>query len=192
MTFIDSEDWLQHPGSVGRSALGILHICDDDCRELPPGVVGTVHFERDCLPLRYLNDPEKTAAAQHPEHPFWTTVGDLGSLDEDGYLYLADRKSFMIISGGVNIYPQETENALAMHPAVHDVAVIGVPDPEMGEQVKAVVELAPGAPASDELAQDLIEYTRSRIAHYKAPRSVACVDELPRTATGKLVKGLLR
>ncbi|MBB2774388.1 UNVERIFIED_ORG: fatty-acyl-CoA synthase [Mycolicibacterium obuense] len=192
MTFIDSPDWLAHPGSVGRSVLGDLHICDDDGNELPAGRIGTVYFERDRLPFRYLNDPEKTAAAQHPAHPFWTTVGDLGSVDEDGYLYLADRKSFMIISGGVNIYPQETENALTMHPAVHDVAVIGVPDPEMGEQVKAVIQLVEGIRGSDELARELIDYTRSRIAHYKAPRSVEFVDELPRTPTGKLVKGLLR
>ncbi|ORB31890.1 AMP-binding protein [Mycolicibacterium parafortuitum] len=192
MTFIDSADWLEHPGSVGRSVLGVLHICDDDGDELPPGEVGTVYFERDCLPFRYLNDPDKTAAAQHPQHPTWTTVGDLGSVDADGYLYLADRKSFMIISGGVNIYPQEAENVLALHPAVHDVAVIGVPDPEMGERVKAVVQLADGITGSDELAQELIDYTRSRIAHYKAPRLVDFVDELPRTPTGKLVKSRLR
>ncbi|MGE0777736.1 AMP-binding protein [Mycolicibacterium sp.] len=192
MTFIDSADWLAHPGSVGRSVLGTLHICDDDGREVPPGTVGTVYFERDALPFCYLNDDEKTASAQHPEHAFWTTVGDLGSVDEDGYLYLADRKSFMIISGGVNIYPQEAENVLALHPAVHDVAVIGVPDPEMGEQVRAVVQLAEGVQGSDELAAELIDYTRSRIAHYKAPRSVRFIDELPRTPTGKLLKGTLR
>ncbi len=192
MTFIDSPDWLAHPGSVGRSVLGVLHICDDDGLESPAGEVGTVYFERDALPFRYLNDPEKTAGAQHPEHPTWTTVGDLGRVDADGYLYLADRKSFMIISGGVNIYPQEAENALALHPAVLDVAVIGVPDPEMGERVKAVVQLAEGVCESDELAQELIEHTRSRIAHYKAPREVEFIEELPRTPTGKLVKGKLR
>lgn len=195
MTFIDSPDWLAHPGSVGRSVLGVLHICDDDGDdglESPVGEVGTVYFERDALPFRYLNDPEKTAGAQHPDHPTWTTVGDLGRVDADGYLYLADRKSFMIISGGVNIYPQEAENALALHPAVLDVAVIGVPDPEMGERVKAVVQLAEGVCESDELAQELIEHTRSRIAHYKAPREVEFIEELPRTPTGKLVKGKLR
>ncbi|BBZ32003.1 AMP-binding protein [Mycolicibacterium confluentis] len=192
MTFIDTAEWLAHPGSVGRSALGVLHICDDDGAELPAGTVGTVYFERDALPFRYHNDAETTAAAQHPEHPTWTTVGDLGYVDDSGYLYLADRKSFMIISGGVNIYPQEIENTLTLHPAVFDVAVIGVPDPEMGEQVKAVVQLMPGLPGSDELARDLIEYTRDRIAHYKAPRTVDFVDDLPRTPTGKLVKGKLR
>ncbi|BBZ22432.1 hypothetical protein MHIB_08500 [Mycolicibacter hiberniae] len=125
-------------------------------------------------------------------HPTWTTAGDMGYVDADGNLYLADRKSFMIISGGVNIYPQEVENTLTLHPAVFDVAVIGVPDPEMGEQVKAVVQLKPGVHGTDELARDLIEYTRDRIAHYKAPRSVDFVDSLPRTPTGKLVKGKLR
>ncbi|WP_082949638.1 AMP-binding protein [Mycobacterium sp. ACS4331] len=192
MTFIDTAEWLDHPGSVGRSALGVLHICDDDGAELPVGTVGTVYFERDALPFRYHNDPEKTSAAQHPEHPAWTTVGDLGYIDGDGHLYLADRKSFMIISGGVNIYPQEVENALALHPAVHDVAVIGVPDPEMGEQVKAVVQLTPGITGTEVLERELIDYTRERIAHYKAPRSVDFVDDLPRTPTGKLVKGKLR
>ena len=114
MTVIDSPDWLAHPGSVGRSVLGVVHICDEDGNELPIGEIGTVYFERDILPFEYHNDPDKTASAQHPEHPFWTTVGDLGHVDADGYLYLADRKSFMIISGGVNIYPQDVENALAV------------------------------------------------------------------------------
>lgn len=192
MTFINSEEWLAHPGSVGRSVVGPAHICDDDGTELPVGEVGTVYFERDHLPFRYHNDPAKTADAQHPQHPFWTTVGDLGYLDEEGYLYLTDRKSFMIISGGVNIYPQEVENVLALHPAVVDVAVIGVPDPEMGERVKAVVQLASDIGESDTLAAELIDYVRARIAHYKAPKSVAFMDDLPRTPTGKLVKGKLR
>jgi len=192
MTFINTAEWLAHPGSVGRSVLGVLHICDDEGRELPRGRLGTVYFERDCLPFRYHNDPVKTVAAQHPKQPFWTTVGDLGYVDDEDYLYLADRKSFMIISGGVNIYPQEVENVLALHPAVHDVAVIGVPDPEMGEQVKAVVQLDPDIKASVALAHELIDYTRERIAHYKARRTVDFVDDLPRTPTGKLVKGKLR
>lgn len=192
MTFIDSGDWLSHPGSVGRSVLGVLHICDDDGNEVPAREIGTVYFERDQLPFVYHNDPSKTAEAQNRAHPSWTTVGDLGYVDEEGYLYLADRKSFMIISGGVNIYPQEVENALAMHPAVHDVAVIGVPHPEMGEEVKAVVQLADGVSGSDALGIDLIGYVRERIAHFKAPRSVDFVDELPRTPTGKLLKNKLK
>ncbi len=191
LTFIDSEQWLAHSGSVGRSVLGVLHICDDDGRELPAGAVGIVYFERDHLPFEYHNDPDKTAAACHPEHRFWTTVGDLGYVDCDGFLYLTDRKSFMIISGGVNIYPQEVENALALHPAVFDVAIVGVPHPEMGEEVKALVQLAPGVDGSDAVAQELIDYVRDRIAHYKAPRSIEFVDDLPRTPTGKLVKSKL-
>ncbi|OBB68944.1 AMP-binding protein [Mycobacterium sp. 852014-50255_SCH5639931] len=192
LTFIDSERWLTHAGSVGQSVLGALHICDDDGNELPVGAVGTVYFERDHLPFVYHNDPDKTAAACHPQHPFWTTVGDLGYVDPDGFLYLTDRKSFMIISGGVNIYPQEVENALALHPAVLDVAVIGVPHPEMGEEVKAFVQLVPGVSGTDSLSADLVDYVRDRIAHYKAPRSVEFVDDLPRTPTGKLAKNKLR
>lgn len=192
MTFINSDDWLTHPGSVGRSVLGVVRICDDAGKELPIGEVGTVYFERDQPPFTYHNDPAKTAEAQHPDHPAWTTVGDLGHVDDDGYLYMADRKSFMIISGGVNIYPQEVENALALHPAVHDVAVIGVPHPEMGEEVKAVVQVAEGVSESDALAGELIDYIRSRIAHFKAPRSVIFIDELPRTPTGKLVKNKIK
>lgn len=192
MTFINSQDWLTHPGSVGRSVLGVLHICDDEGQELPAGEIGTVYFERDQMPFEYHGDPVKTAESQHPAHLFWTTVGDLGYVTEDGYLYLADRKSFMIISGGVNIYPQEVENALALHPDVFDVAVIGVPHPEMGEEVKAVVQLAPGVDKTEALATGLIDYLRERIAHFKVPRSVAFVDELPRTPTGKLVKNKLK
>jgi fatty-acyl-CoA synthase len=192
MTWVDPQEWLSHPGTVGRSILGVIHVCDDDGRELPAGGVGTVYFERDARPFEYHNDPEKTRAAEHPDHPTWTTVGDIGYVDEDGYLYLTDRAAFMIISGGVNIYPQEIEDALTLHPAVADVAVIGIPDPEMGEQVKAVVEVAPGHEPGEELAATLIAYARTRLAGYKVPRSLDFVDQLPRTPTGKLVKGPLR
>ena len=192
MTMMNSAEWGTKRGSVGRAVLGTIHICDDEGTQLPAGEVGTVYFERDAMPFVYHNDADKTREAQHPQHENWTTVGDLGYVDEDGYLFLTDRKSFMIISGGVNIYPQETENVLTMHPAVFDVAVIGVPDPEMGEQVKAVVALRPGFSASDDLAADLIDYVRDRVAHYKAPRTVDFVDALPRTPTGKLVKGKLK
>ncbi len=190
-TIITSDEWMTKRGSVGRSGLGIVHICDDDGIELAPGEVGTIFFERDVAPFEYHNDPEKTAASRHRDNDNWTTVGDVGYLDEDGYLFLTDRKAFTIISGGVNIYPQEVENILAVHPAVFDVAVIGVPHDEMGEQVKAVVQLREGFTSSDELAQQLIDYVRARIAHYKAPRSVDFVDELPRLATGKLAKRVL-
>ncbi|QTI69011.1 acyl-CoA synthetase [Gordonia polyisoprenivorans] len=186
--FISSAEWVEKRGSVGKRGLGVAHICDDDGLELEPGKVGLIYFERETLPFEYHKDPEKTCDAQHPQHENWTTVGDLGYLDEDGYLFLTDRKAFTIISGGVNIYPQEVENVLTLHPKIFDVAVIGVPDPEMGQQVRAVVQLKNASEASAGLAQELIEYVRERIAHYKAPRTVDFVDELPRTPTGKLVK----
>ncbi|MDX6233748.1 MAG: long-chain acyl-CoA synthetase [Nocardioidaceae bacterium] len=188
ITFISSPEWQQKRGSVGKAMIGISHICDDEGNELPPGEIGTIYFERDVVPFEYHNDPDKTAEAINPQHATWTTVGDLGYLDEDGYLYLTDRKSFVIISGGVNIYPQEIENVLTMHDKIFDVAVIGVPDAEMGQSVKAVVQLKDGVEASDELGSEIIEYVRERIARFKAPRSVDFVDALPRTATGKLVK----
>ena len=164
----------------------------DDGTELRSGEVGTVYFEREQLPFRYHNDDARTAQAQHPAHPFWTTTGDVGYLDEEGYLFLTDRKSFMIISGGVNIYSQEVENCLSAHPDVLDVAVIGVPDEEMGESVLAVVQPVPGIAAGAELERRLIDFARNGMAHYKAPRRVSFTDELPRTPTGKLRKHLLR
>lgn len=190
-TFIDSEEWLRKPGSVGRSLLGTVRICAADGRELPSGEVGAVYFERDELPFTYHNDPERTRRAQHRDHGNWTTTGDTGYVDEDGYLFLTGRQDFVIISGGVNVYPQEIEDVLALHPKVSDVAVIGVPDPEMGEQVKAVVTAEAGATPGPELERELIAFVRARIAHYKAPRSVDFVDVLPRTPTGKMVKRLL-
>ena len=191
-TFITSEDWLKHPGSVGRAALGVLHICDEDGNELPVGETGLVYFEREAPTFEYHNDPAKTASARHPKHPNWNALGDVGYLDEDGYLYLTDRKAFMIISGGVNIYPQAIEDALGTHPKVADVAVFGVPDPEMGEAVKAVIEPAPGQAPSDDLAAELMTYARERLAHYMAPRSIDFIEEMPRLPTGKLYKRILR
>ena len=173
---------------MGKPLLGVVRICDDDGNELPTGEIGTVFWERDELPFEYHNDPEKTKSAQHPEHPAWTTSGDVGYVDTEGFLYLTDRKSFMIISGGVNIYPQEAENVLIGHPDVFDVGVIGVPDPDLGEVAKACVQLEPGVNPSPELGQQMIDFVRERLAHYKAPKSVDFVDELPRTPTGKLVK----
>jgi fatty-acyl-CoA synthase len=192
MTAVDSRTWLTKPGTVGRAVSGAVRICADDGTELPAGQTGTVYFENEEIPFAYHNDPGKTRAAQHPAHPTWTTLGDVGYLDEDGFLFLTDRKAFMIISGGVNIYPQETENVLALHPAVYDVAVIGIPDPEMGESVAAFVQPAPGAVPGPELEQEIIAFVKSRIASYKAPRTVRFVDDLPRSEAGKLVKSELK
>jgi len=192
MTAVDSATWLTRPGTVGRPVLGTPRICADDGTELPAGEIGGVYFERDDIPFAYHNDPEKTRAAQHPRHPAWTTLGDIGYLDEDGFLFLTDRRAFMIISGGVNIYPQETENVLALHPAVYDVAVIGVPDPEMGESVAAFIQPAADAIPGPELAQEIVTFVKSKIAGFKAPKIVRFVDDLPRTETGKLMKSELK
>jgi long-chain acyl-CoA synthetase len=188
-TFIGPDEWRDHEGSVGRAMIGTPHIVDDDGNECPVGMVGTVFFDGTGL-FEYHNDPDKTAEARDVRG--WTTTGDIGYLDGDGYLYLTDRKSFTIISGGVNIYPQEIENLLLVHPAVFDAAVFGVPDPEFGEQVMAVVQLVDPGGASDELAQELITYCRTHLAHYKCPKSVDFVDALPRQENGKLYKRLLR
>ena len=191
-TMIDSERWLAHPGSVGTALLGVLHICGEDGRELGPGEVGSIYFERDSVPFSYHGDPAQTARAQHPDHPTWTTVGDLGHVDEEGYLYLSDRRAFLVISGGVNIYPQEVEDLFSLHSAVGDIAVLGVPDDEMGERVVAFVQPAPGSVPGPELAAELTSYARERIAHFKVPGEIRFSDELPRTPTGKMVKGRLR
>jgi long-chain acyl-CoA synthetase len=192
MTAVDSATWLTRPGTVGRPVLGAVRICAEDGTELPAGHTGGVYFEREEIPFTYHNDPEKTRASQHPAHRTWTTLGDIGYLDGDGFLFLTDRKAFTIISGGVNIYPQEIENVLALHPAVYDVAVIGVPDPEMGESVAAFVQPAPGATPGPELEQEIIAFVKSKIASFKAPRTVRFVDDLPRSEAGKLVKAELK
>ena len=188
---IGPEEWLEHPGSVGRPIIGELHICDDEGRELPAGEVGTIYFGG-ARELVYHNDDEKTQAARNPLHREWATMGDAGYVDEDGYLYLADRRDFMIISGGVNIYPQEVEDLLLTHPAVRDVAVFGVPNATFGEEVKAVVE--PVEPIDDEAAmqEQLIEWCRTRLSHIKCPRSVDFSRKIPRSETGKLLKKQLR
>jgi acyl-CoA synthetase (AMP-forming)/AMP-acid ligase II len=184
-----SEEWLNHRGTVGKSMGAPIHIVGENGEAMPTGEAGTIYFGESPV-FEYHNDPDKTAEAFNDKG--WSTLGDVGYLDEEGYLYLTDRKSHMIISGGVNIYPQETENALSVHPAVLDVAVIGVPNAEMGEEVKAVVELVEGQQASKSLEEDLIAYCKERIAHFKCPKSVDFVDELPRLPNGKLLKRRLR
>ncbi|MNN40943.1 Long-chain-fatty-acid--CoA ligase FadD13 [compost metagenome] len=191
-TALNSEEWLAHPGSVGKPLIGTLHICDDEGNEVPVGEKGLVYFGSEQPAFKYHNDDEKTRSSQHPRNPNWSAIGDIGYVDADGFLYLTDRKSFMIISGGVNIYPQAIENELILHPSVADVAVIGVPNAEMGEEVKAVVELVPGAQGSDELAQEMIEFLNGKIGRYMMPRSVDFIDQLPRLPTGKLYKQQLR
>jgi long-chain acyl-CoA synthetase len=189
-TFCDSNDWLAHKGTVGRALVGKVAILDDEGEECPVGTTGTVWF-RGATNFEYFNDPAKTAESRNAEGDT-STVGDVGYLDEEGYLYLTDRKSHMIISGGVNIYPQETENLLITHPSVMDAAVIGVPDEDLGEAVKAVVEPSSGAEPGRDLEIELIAFCRLHLAHFKCPRTVDFVDELPRLPTGKLYKRLLR
>jgi len=188
-TSIDSHAWLAHPGSVGRAAGFKIHIVGEDGSELPAGETGTVYFES-TREFEYLNDPAKTASIQ--ESHGWRTLGDVGHLDEEGYLYLTDRATFMIISGGVNIYPQEIENVIVMHPKVADVAVFGVPNDEFGEEVKAVVQPVVGVETSPALVDELITFCREHLAGYKIPRSIDFVDHLPRDPAGKLFKRRLR
>jgi acyl-CoA synthetase (AMP-forming)/AMP-acid ligase II len=191
--YCNSDMWLAHEGTVGVPINCKLHICDDDGVEVPQGESGTIYFEGGAQ-FEYHNDAEKTRSSRHPHEP-WSTLGDVGYVDEDGFLYLTDRKAYMIISGGVNIYPQEAENVLVSHPKVVDVAVFGVPNDDFGEEVKAVVHPV-HMPASPEeaaaLSKELIAYCREHLADVKCPRSVDFRDELPRHPTGKLYKRLLK
>jgi long-chain acyl-CoA synthetase len=190
-TWIDTGEWLAHKGSVGRPRDGaVVHIVGPDGRECPAGTAGSIYFSGHSATFEYHNDPDKTASVID-EHG-WRTLGDIGYVDEDGYVYLTDRKAYMIVAGGVNIYPQETENVLAVHRAVADVAVIGVPNAEFGEEVKAVVELRDPRAAGSQLEEELIAYCKEHLAKYKCPRSVDFVAELPRDPNGKLYKRLLR
>jgi long-chain acyl-CoA synthetase len=184
----NSAEWMAHKGTVGRAVVGKLRICDEQGNELPAGQPGTVYFAEG-RPFEYHNDPRKTAESRHPRG--WTTLGDVGYVDADGFLHLTDRKAFMIISGGVNIYPQEAENVLITHPKVLDVGVIGVPDPEMGQAVKAVVQPIRWEDAGPELEAELIDHCRERLATYKCPRTVDFLEQLPRLDTGKLYKKAL-
>ncbi|MCX6529868.1 MAG: AMP-binding protein [Actinobacteria bacterium] len=192
--YCNSEMWLAHPGTVGTSIQGVVHICDEEGNEQPQGESGTIFFESQTQ-FEYHNDPEKTKSSRDPQGRGWSTLGDVGYLDQDNFLFLTDRKAFMIISGGVNIYPQESENVLINHPRVVDVAVFGVPNDEFGEEVKAVVQpdvMPSTAQEAEALAKELIVFCKSQLADLKCPRSVDFRPELPRHPTGKLYKKLLK
>jgi long-chain acyl-CoA synthetase len=189
-TACNSEEWLAHKGSVGRIMLGDLHILDEEMRPCPTGTPGTVWFKT-ATPFEYFNDPAKTREARSADGTM-STVGDVGYVDADRFLYLTDRATFMIISGGVNIYPQETENLLITHPKVMDAAVFGVPNPDLGEEVKAVVQPLDGVAAGPDLAAELIAFCAEHLSRQKVPRSIDFENELPRLPTGKLYKRLLR
>jgi long-chain acyl-CoA synthetase len=188
-TIIRPEEWVARKGTVGRSVTGPIHVIDDAGNELPRGEVGHLMFEN---PERFEYHKEPGKTAEFFDARGWSRPGDMGWMDEDGYLFLADRSSNMIISGGVNIYPQEAEAVLTLHPAIRDVAVIGIPDKEFGEAVKAVVELMPGVVADNALADELIEYCRARLSKFKCPKTVDFTDVIPRLPTGKLLKRELR
>jgi long-chain acyl-CoA synthetase len=189
ITALNSDEWLSKPGSVGRAVLGTVKITDDFGNELPANEAGNVYFA-DGPKFEYHNDPVKTSEAY--DHHGWATMGDIGHIDEDGYLYLSDRKNFMIISGGVNIYPQEIENLLVTHPKVADVAVIGAPDEEMGERVVAIVQPVNWQDAGTLLADELRTFTRAALGGVKCPKHFHFRELLPREPTGKLMKRLLR
>ena len=186
---IKPDEWMTHKGSVGKCLVGKVHILDEKEEEMPLGEPGGVYIEGG-VSFEYHNDPVKTRSVQTSKG--WTTTGDIGYLDKDGYLYLTDRKADMIISGGVNVYPQEAENVLVTHPKVADAAVFGVPNPEFGEEVKAVVQPREMAEAGPALEQELIAFCQEHLSRFKCPRSVDFEKELPRTPTGKLLKRLLK
>ncbi|MEL7480693.1 MAG: acyl-CoA synthetase, partial [Pseudomonadota bacterium] len=190
-TWAKSPEWLTHKGTVGRAIWGEVHICDEAGNEVPVGQEGQIYFGGTPTP-NYHNAPDKNAAALNPQRADWSSLGDVGKLDEDGYLYLTDRKAFMIISGGVNIYPQETENILITHPKVADCAVIGVPDPDFGEAVKAVVQPMDGIAPDEALAEELMAHCVEHLSKLKCPKSIDFDPELPRHPTGKLYKRLIR
>lgn len=189
ITATTTDEWMAHPGTVGRALFGTLRILDEEGAELPAGETGNVYFDSG-LNFSYHKDPDKTAQAFSPEG--WSTLGDIGWLDGDGFLHLTDRRAYTIISGGVNVYPQETEDLLVTHPAVSDVAVFGVPNEELGEEVKAVVQPADFEAAGPDLAAELIAFCRAKLSAIKTPKSIDFRRELPRTATGKLIKRHLK
>lgn len=187
--YCSPQDWLARPGTVGRSLLGPIHILDPLGGELPVGSRGKIYFENSPT-FEYTGDVQKTRDAFTAAG--WGTFGDVGYLDEDGFLYIADRDGELIISGGVNVYPAEVESVLLTHPAVADAVVIGLPDSDFGERVHAVVELSPGHDATGELAQDLLQYCRTRLSKQKCPKAVEFDKKLPRSETGKMLRRLVR
>jgi long-chain acyl-CoA synthetase len=189
-TACNSAEWLAHRGSVGKVLFGDLHILDENMKPCPVGTSGTVWFKT-ATAFEYFNDPGKTREARSADGSM-STVGDVGYVDSDGYLYLTDRATFMIISGGVNIYPQECENLLITHPKIADAAVFGVPNADLGEEVKAVVQPMPGIEPCEALAAELIAFCGQSLSRQKVPRSIDFQDQLPRLPTGKLYKRLLR
>ena len=189
-TYCNTEEWLKHPGTVGKIMIGELSVLDEEMKELPQGEPGTLWF-KPASEFKYHNDPEKTAEAFSADGNL-TTVGDVGYTDEDGFLYLTDRQAFMIISGGVNIYPQECEDLLIPHPKVFDAAVFGVPNEDLGEEVKAVVQPVEGVEGNEALTNELLTYLSKYLARQKVPRSIDYTKELPRLPTGKLYKRILR
>ena len=186
----NTQEWLDHPGTVGKIVIGELSVLDDDMEPLPNGEPGTLWF-KPASKFAYHNDSDKTKEATSEDGKL-TTVGDVGYVDDDGYLYLTDRKAFMIISGGVNIYPQECEDLLIAHPKIFDAAVFGVPNTDLGEEVKAVIQTVEGVDATEELTVEILEYLSEHLSRQKIPRSIDYKDELPRLPTGKLYKRLLR
>jgi long-chain acyl-CoA synthetase len=186
----DSAEWLAHKGTVGKVLLGQLHVLDAEMKPCPAATAGTLWFKT-ATPFEYFNDPAKTAEARSGDGSM-STVGDVGYVDDDGYLYLTDRATFMIISGGVNIYPQECENLLITHPKVADAAVFGVPNEDLGEEVKAAVQLMPGTLPGPAITEELLAFCAQHLARQKCPRSIDYEAELPRLPTGKLYKRLLR
>jgi acyl-coenzyme A synthetase/AMP-(fatty) acid ligase len=188
-TLISSDEWLNHKGSVGRALGGNIHILGDEGEELSPGKNGLIYFQND-RKFEYHNDPLKTKASRNEKG--WSTLGDIGYLDDEGYLYLTDRSTDMIISGGVNIYPQEAENVLVMHPQVVDAAVFGVPNEDFGEEVRGRIQLKDASRAGPEFERELIEFCQSQLSKMKCPVRIDFTKELPRTETGKLLRRILK
>lgn len=189
VTVIGARDWRSHRGSVGRATLGRIHIVGDDGQELPSGEIGKIYFS-DGPVFAYWNDPEKTRQAFNDQG--WATYGDMGYVDAEGYLYLADRRTDLILSGGVNVYPQEIENALALHPDVQDVAVVGVPDSTFGQVPKAIVQLRDPGNACEDKALELIAFCEGLLSRVKMPRTIVFEESLPRLETGKLLRRVLK